>query len=364
MREASLKDKDNCSHTIFVLNAERGEQGGIENFMKKFFAIFRVMVLGALVLPMGSCSEDVPQEEVSKSDPVLTVPDGYVNYFEKEEVHFDYPATEFKLIFQVDADWWIRFDDNGGEMRKWCSATPESGGAGLNEVTISLSDNYDKWQRIGDILICSRYADGSTHPLFLESLRIRQDNRQYEDPVDLGLSVKWASWNLRAYSPEGDGIPCAWGDQGNTTSEIVAPWTKYKWCEGSWDSMTKYCTDSYYGTVDNKTTLDPEDDYANLYWGNGWRVPTKEEMQELVEKCTWISLELNGVEGFRIVGPNGNKIFLPTPGYSSGHDYYWTNALDESDNRNAYVLEIDDYRRYGFGTAQRYRDGYIRPVKK
>ena len=198
--------------------------------------------------------------------------------------------------------------------------------------------------------------------MFLESLRIRQDNRQYEDPVDLGLSVKWASWNLRAYSEESHGASFAWGDHGYSTSEFVAPWTKYKWCEGSWDSMTKYCTDSYYGTVDNKTTLDPEDDYANLYWGNGWRVPTKEEMQELVEKCTWISLELNGVEGFRIVGPNGNKIFLPTPGYSSGHDYYWTSALDESDNRNAHVLHFKS-RRYDLTSYLRYVNGYIRPVK-
>lgn len=133
----------------------------------------------------------------------------------------------------------------------------------------------------------------------------------------MGLSVKWASWNLGAYSEEGLGQKYSWG----AWDTYAGSWTDYKWCEGSWDSMTKYCTNSYYGTVDNKTILDPEDDYANLYWGNGWRMPTKEEMQELVEKCTWKSIILNDVNGYRIIGPNGNKIFLPRL-YRYDNGYY------------------------------------------
>ena len=100
-----------------------------------------MMMFGALVLPIASCSEDV-QQEVPKPTPTLTVPDGYVNYFEKEEVRIDYPATEIKLTFQVNTDWFV-FSDN----YEWCTITPKSGNAGLHEITISFTDNYESRQR-------------------------------------------------------------------------------------------------------------------------------------------------------------------------------------------------------------------------
>ena len=100
--------------------------------------------------------------------------------------------------------------------------------------------------------------------------------------VDLGLSVKWATCNMGASSPEEYGDHYAWGE---TETESTYDWNTYKWCKGSKNTLTKYCTDSDYGTVDNKTVLDPEDDVAQVKWGGNWRMPTDAEIEELRENC-------------------------------------------------------------------------------
>ncbi|MEE1090753.1 MAG: hypothetical protein UH103_04940, partial [Paludibacteraceae bacterium] len=78
---------------------------------------------------------------------------------------------------------------------------------------------------------------------------------------------------------------------------------------GTESVMTKY------NDVDNKSILDEEDDAAKVNWGGDWRMPTDEELTELREKCTWEWTTLNGVNGYKVIGVNGNSIFLPTAGY-------------------------------------------------
>ena len=147
--------------------------------------------------------------------------------------------------------------------------------------------------------------------------------------VDLGLSVKWATCNVGASSPEDYGDYFAWGE---TEPKDYYDWSTYKWCNGSRDSMTKYCTESDYGQVDNKTTLDPEDDAAHVNWGGAWRMPTMEEMDELREKCTWTFCSWtfttqNSINGYEVVGPNGNSIFLPAAGIYSQQYLTYDNGL-------------------------------------
>ena len=112
-------------------------------------------------------------------------------------------------------------------------------------------------------------------------------------------------------------------------------WSTYKWCNGSETTFTKYCTNSSYGTVDNKTELDPEDDAAYVNWGPSWRMPTMDQLQELTNKCTWNWTTQNGVNGLLITGPNGNSMFLPAGGRIEGSSmkavmtcgYYWGQML-------------------------------------
>ena len=131
--------------------------------------------------------------------------------------------------------------------------------------------------------------------------------------VDLGLSVKWATCNMGASSPEEYGDYYAWGE---TETKSTYDWNTYKWCKGSENTLTKYCADSDYGTVDNKTILEPSDDVAHVKWGGNWRMPTHAEIKELRENCIWEWTTQNGKNGYKVTSKkNGNSIFLPAAGY-------------------------------------------------
>ena len=186
--------------------------------------------------------------------------------------------------------------------------------------------------------------------------------------VDLGLSVKWASCNVGATSPEEYGGYYAWGE---TEEKSDYSWSTYKYCNGSYDTQTKYCTSSSYGTVDNKTTLEPGDDVATVKWGGSWRMPTYEEQEELRTNCTWEWTTLNGINGYRVTGPNGNSIFLPAAGYRYGtkvnyrgsYGYYWSSTLSSYYSSYACNLSFGSSD-YGWGTSNRCDGHSVRPVCK
>ena len=190
------------------------------------------------------------------------------------------------------------------------------------------------------------------------------------EAIDLGLpsGILWASCNVGATSPEEYGGYYAWGE---TEEKTNYSWSTYKWCNGDKDSMTKYCTDSQYGTVDNKTTLDPEDDVAHVKWGGSWRMPTKAEQDELRTECDWERISINGVDGFKVKSRvNENFIFLPAAGNRNGSDVsaqgeggtYWSATIQAKDSNNSYYLYflVDGYGWYRSGG----RDGglTVRPV--
>ena len=144
--------------------------------------------------------------------------------------------------------------------------------------------------------------------------------KQEHEWVDLGLSVKWATCNVGAEKPEDYGDYFAWGE---TEPKENYDWTTYKYCKGTNKTMTKYCNNSSYGYngfTDNKTVLDPEDDAATANWGGSWRMPTEAELWELRDQCIWTDTSQNGVNGYKVIGPNGNYIFLPVAGY------YWNDG--------------------------------------
>ena len=135
--------------------------------------------------------------------------------------------------------------------------------------------------------------------------------------VDLGLpsGLKWATCNVGANNPWEDGGYYAWGE---TEEKENYSWSTYKWCNGSKNTKTKYCTESDYGNVDNRTVLEPQDDVAHVKWGSTWRMPTIDELRELLNECSLEWIELNGVPGCSVTGPNGNSIFLPAAGCRKG----------------------------------------------
>lgn len=192
----------------------------------------------------------------------------------------------------------------------------------------------------------------------------KENNHEY---VDLGLSVKWATCNVGATKPEGYGDFFAWGE---TSPKSVYYLDTYKWCNGSDYEYTKYCTNSNYGTVDNKTILEPADDVAHVKWGGKWRMPTYNELNELKTQCTWTWTRLNGFNGYEVIGKNGNSIFLPAAGYRTldirydveSYGYYWSSELRTYYSYNANNLNFMSPPYVYMDYSSRYNGLSVRPV--
>ena len=135
------------------------------------------------------------------------------------------------------------------------------------------------------------------------------------------------------------------------------PYPELSYCNGSYNKLTKYCDSADYGNdgfTDALTTLEVSDDAATANWGNGWRMPTNEEMEELLSNCdlrpgTYFAQKVkkqNGVYGHLFTGPNGNSIFLPASGcrYASelrrvgSSGFYWSSSLYSDGTDGAWYL--------------------------
>ena len=204
---------------------------------------------------------------------------------------------------------------------------------------------------------------------FSEGEPIIIENHEY---VDLGLpsGTLWATCNVGASKPEEAGDYFAWGE---TQPKDTYNWSTYLLCDGSYNTLTKYCTNESFGTVDNITELEPEDDVAAANWGSEWQMPTREQILELVSSnnttTTWTTQ--NGVDGRLITSKvNGNSIFLPANGYynesslqSAGTAcYYWSRSLDASSNDLGQGLYYSsDYLLTN--STRRYYGRAVRPVR-
>ena len=156
--------------------------------------------------------------------------------------------------------------------------------------------------------------------------------------VDLGLpsGTLWADRNVGAENPWDYGDYFAWGE---TSTKLDYCWATYKYANGN-HVLTKYCDDSLYGNdgfTDNQTVLLPEDDAATANMGSNWRMPTKEELQELIDNCEveWTSdYQGTGVAGCIVWDTYSHSahIFLPASGFRDSRDlsrtgtqgYYWS----------------------------------------
>ena len=194
----------------------------------------------------------------------------------------------------------------------------------------------------------------------------------YHDYVDLGLpsGLLWATCNIGAENPEDYGDYFAWGE---TEPKDYYDWSTYQYCNGSYNTMTKYCNRSsfgYNGFTDNLTTLQPSDDVATANWGDGWRMPTRAELQELLDNTTMTMTTQNGVNGRLFTASNGNSLFLPSAGYrinsslfdAGSRGYYWSSSLDTDIAYRAWRLYFRSGK-YDMDGYERYYGRPVRPVR-
>lgn len=185
-------------------------------------------------------------------------------------------------------------------------------------------------------------------------LEVNENKINGHEYVDLGLpnGLKWATCNVGANSPSDYGNYYAWGE---TT-------TKTDYTEENSKTYNKKI-----GEIRGNASYDA----ARANWGATWRMPTKEEFEELLNNCTWTWTTRGGEKGYQVTGPNGNSIFLPAAGIRSGTSFinvgfyggYWSSTSYEDNTWCAYGLNfISDYR----STYYNFRDGgrSVRPVSE
>ena len=169
--------------------------------------------------------------------------------------------------------------------------------------------------------------------------------------VDLGLpsGLKWSIHNIGASVSEEYGNYYAWGEIETKTEYTVE------------NSVT-------HGVHMSDISGDSEHDAARANWGSTWRLPTKADHEEIIEYCTWIWLKHNDVWGYRIIGTNGNYIFIPASGYLRGTSVYgdgecagYWNSKPSDDKSKSLSLGINSSIKQLF-SSDRYAGQTIRPV--
>lgn len=262
-----------------------------------------------------------------------------------------------------DEFWYISYDAG----TSWQMLGKATGDKGTDGASFFSSVN------VGTTDVTFVLADGTTFSIPLQSSTAEHEY------VDLGLpsGTLWATCNVGADIPWEYGYFFAWGD----TRPGGGGWGSYKYCNGTQNQLTKYGISSNYGIVDNKTVLEPIDDAATANWGDSWKIPSKQQFEELIN-TTYTTIEWKmqyGVNGIKITSKSNDKsIFLSAAGYrytngslySGETGYYWSCELTESyyPGSGACYMSISLNGAFvsydGSGGKDRCNGLSIRPVRK
>ena len=230
--------------------------------------------------------------------------------------------------------------------------------------TIIETNNISLYSSVKEDLIIKDVTD--------EEVYFKEYLPAYMIPVDLGLpsGKQWAKGNLGADNEEDSGLYYQWGDtQGYTKEQIGNPkqfnWPNYKWSvDGSSSNFSKY------NSTDSKTVLDLEDDAVYAALSGNWRIPTKDDWQELYDNTTRQWTQVNGVNGYKLTASNGNYIFLPAAGFGSdsslsvesSNGRVWSSSLDSVGSPNAFGCYFISGGFYPDDSSYRYRGFSVRGV--
>jgi len=277
------------------------------NFMK---ALASVILMTAVVFAVGCKPEEEPNKcytiEVSVNPNTGGTVNGGGTYKQGQNVQFHATANDGYVFY-----YW-------SEDNEWVSSNA------------TYSFTVDRERRL-----VAHFAMAS------------EDGHAY---IDLGLpsGTLWATCNVGANAPEEYGDFFAWGE---TSPKEVYNWDTYQYCNGSENSLTKYCNDANYGYngfTDNLTTLLLGDDAAACNWYYGWCMPTDDLWEELRWQTTCVWTTHNGARGMLFMGLNGNSLFLPATswicvtwleGECNGGEY-WSSSLDTDSPDKAWSLDV------------------------
>ena len=188
------------------------------------------------------------------------------------------------------------------------------------------------------------------------------------------MSVKWATCNIGASSPEDYGDYYAWGEVSTKSKYTLENYRFLTIVENNGRTkVSRYNSQSGRGTVDGKTILELSDDVARQKWGGDWRMPTNAEIQELIDKCNWSWTSKGGVNGYKVTskinGYRNNSIFLPAAGnrledslYDLGEEgYYWSSSISSIVSSDARYLNFSYSNRSSSNSSREFGQS-VRPV--
>ncbi len=238
------------------------------------------------------------------------------------------------LALSVGKDGSVDITSGSGEY------TAESSNTDIATVTINNGSIKVTAITVGTTTIT--VTDTETGQTASVEVKVKEDNIDIPaEAIDLGLpsGILWASYNIGATKPEDFGGYYAWGE---TEEKDVYDWISYIHCNGTKETC-------YNHSMDITNT---QYDVAHTKWGDNWRMPTKTEIQELLEKTEINDSIINGVKGCVFIGYNGNSIFLPYSGINSEEGiedksedvYFWSSSLDFNDFSKAFQYNPGFFR--------------------
>ena len=195
----------------------------------------------------------------------------------------------------------------------------------------------------------------------------------------------WATTNIGAEEPWEYGYYFWWGDtvgykrEGDAWVATDGSSSKFYFGGDPISQQTYYLTmktllsEGWIVSQDGTYVLSPEHDAAQVQWGEGWRMPTYQEIDDLNRKCDWTWTTMNGVNGYEVCGRGDyatNSIFLPGAGRSNGpsmggeasYGYYWS-SVPYSYDKWAGLLYFDPGDHYARNNYGRYQGQSVRPVQ-
>lgn len=255
------------------------------------------------------------------------------------------------IAFMTNLDYEILIPD---DVKDWISLLPSTKGLSTTVRQLQIKENFFA-ERSATLIVRD-----SKHTITIEYTIVQ--NSVALSAIDMGLSVRWSTFNIGAKTVTDAGYYYAWGD---SYIKDDYDYNTYKWCYSGTKNMSKY------NSSDGITVLEMDDDVANVVLGDKWRTPTYDEWEELQSECIWAWTSMKGVNGYIVTSKiNNNKIFLPAGGNYGGatlYNYnsegiYWSSSLVEGLKSYAWYMAFRKTNAHLTHDYPRWEGRTIRPV--
>lgn len=329
--------------------------------MKKYLSLFVIIMVAVTALVLCSCTGNTERswsanDSTSMVEAIDTIMPEVVQ--EEPEVVIPEELDDFVVTSQGGYGAYVRKhpSTDSEKLKTYRDGTSFTGAYTDVPHWIMIVEDGHIVGYIHDENVNPEYDDYEGDDDEYNEQQTTQDSYDEKPYVDLALpsGTLWATKNVGAKRPEDYGGYYAWGETRSKKNYEYYIFQTYKWCEGTWDRLTKYCTHQWHGSiVDKKTVLDLEDDAAYVNWGASWRMPSLEQLNELGAECTWKWATRNGVNGYLVTSKRNNEsLFLPAAGYRFGvgvgnagvEGGYWSRSLYTTEPWNANLFFFNYYK--------------------